>query len=57
MIDMVTKVSPLRRNTTPEEVADVALFFLSDLSRAITAEVTHVDEGFHAIGAVKPNDG
>ncbi|HEX2128827.1 MAG TPA: enoyl-ACP reductase FabI [Solirubrobacterales bacterium] len=35
-------------------VADAALFLLSDLSRAITGEILHVDGGFHALGAVVP---
>jgi meromycolic acid enoyl-[acyl-carrier-protein] reductase len=32
-------------------VADTILFLLSDLSRAITGEIVHVDGGFHAMGA------
>jgi enoyl ACP reductase len=36
----------------PEPVADAALFLLSDLSRAISGEILHVDGGFHAVGAV-----
>jgi enoyl-[acyl-carrier protein] reductase I len=32
-------------------VADAILFLLSDLSRAITGEILHVDGGFHAMGA------
>ena len=32
-------------------VADVALFLLSDLGRAISGEIVHADGGFHAIGA------
>ena len=36
-------------------VADAAVFLLSDLSRAITGEILHVDGGFHAMGApLKP---
>jgi enoyl ACP reductase len=35
----------------PAPVADTALFLLSDLARAITAEIVHVDGGFHAMGA------
>lgn len=36
-------------------VADAALFLLSDLSRAITGEIVHVDGGVHAIGAATPS--
>jgi enoyl-[acyl-carrier protein] reductase I len=35
----------------PVAVADTVLFLLSDLSRRITAEIVHVDGGFHAMGA------
>jgi meromycolic acid enoyl-[acyl-carrier-protein] reductase len=35
----------------PAPVADAALFLLSDLSRAITGEIVHVDGGVHAVGA------
>ena len=31
-------------------VADAINFLLSDASRAITAEIIHVDGGFHAMG-------
>jgi enoyl-[acyl-carrier protein] reductase I len=35
----------------PTPVADAALFLLSDLARATTGEILHVDGGVHAIGA------
>jgi enoyl ACP reductase len=35
----------------PAPVADTICFLLSDLSRAISGEIVHVDGGFHAIGA------
>jgi meromycolic acid enoyl-[acyl-carrier protein] reductase len=38
----------------PAPVADAALFLLSDLARAITGEIVHVDGGVHAIGAAAP---
>ncbi len=37
----------------PDPVADAACFLLSDLSRAVTGEILHVDGGFHAVGAAK----
>jgi meromycolic acid enoyl-[acyl-carrier protein] reductase len=44
--------APLRWDADdPTPVADAALFLLSDLSRATTGEILHVDGGFHAIGA------
>ncbi len=46
------KQAPLDWNTAdPVPVADAVLFLLSDLSRAITGEILHVDGGFHAMGA------
>ena len=44
--------APLGWNTSdPGPVADAVLFLLSDLARAITGEILHVDGGFHAMGA------
>jgi len=42
--------SPLKRTVTIEEVGDSALYLLSDLSRAVTGEILHVDSGYHTVG-------
>jgi enoyl-[acyl-carrier protein] reductase I len=42
--------APLRRTVDTSEVADAAVFLLSDAGRAITAEVLMVDGGYHATG-------
>jgi enoyl-[acyl-carrier protein] reductase I len=42
--------APLRRTVTTEEVGSTALFLLSDLGRAVTGEVLHVDCGYHIVG-------
>ena len=42
--------APLRRTVETAEVADAAIFLLSDAGRAITAEVLMVDGGYHATG-------
>ncbi|MBZ9934761.1 enoyl-ACP reductase FabI [Mesorhizobium sp. BR1-1-16] len=42
--------APLRRTVTIEEVGDSSVYFLSDLSRAVTGEVHHVDSGYHVVG-------
>ena len=42
--------SPLKRNITLDEVADSALFLLSDMSTGITGEVLHVDSGYNIMG-------
>ncbi len=51
MLKACAERAPLRRNITQAEVADAALFLLSDLSRAVTGEVLHVDAGYHVTGA------
>jgi enoyl-[acyl-carrier protein] reductase I len=42
--------APLRRTVTPEEVGDAALYLVSDLSKAVTGEILHVDAGYHVVG-------
>jgi len=42
--------APLHRTVETSEVADAALFLLSDAGRGVTAEVLMVDAGFHAMG-------
>jgi len=42
--------SPLRRNTDPAEVADMAVFLGSNLGRGVTGDVLFVDAGFHIMG-------
>ncbi|MBE9563584.1 MAG: enoyl-ACP reductase [Proteobacteria bacterium] len=52
MLDYFEKNSPLRRNVTIEEVGNVAAFLCSDLSSAVTGEITYVDCGFNILGMV-----
>jgi enoyl-[acyl-carrier protein] reductase I len=42
--------SPLKRNTTIEDVGGAGLYLLSDLSQGVTGEVHHVDSGYHVVG-------
>ena len=42
--------SPLKRNTSLEDVGGSALYLLSDLSSGVTGEVLHVDSGYHTVG-------
>jgi enoyl-[acyl-carrier protein] reductase I len=42
--------SPLRRTVTIEEVGSSGLYLLSDLGRAVTGEIHHVDAGYHVQG-------
>jgi enoyl ACP reductase len=41
----------------PTDVARTALWLLSDWSRGVTAELVHVDGGYHAMGAEPNNSG
>ncbi len=47
--------TPLRRNITADEVGDTAVYLLSDMSRAVTGEVHHVDAGYHIVGMKHPD--
>jgi enoyl-[acyl-carrier protein] reductase I len=51
ILHFVEKHAPLRRNVTIDEVGNVAAFYFSHLSSAITGEVTYVDAGFHNVVA------
>jgi len=42
--------APLRRTVETSEVADAAVFLLSDAGRGVTAEIMMVDGGYHATG-------
>src|SRR6188472_2619274 len=42
--------APLRRTVDTSEVADAAMFLLTDAGRAVTAEILMVDAGYHAVG-------
>ena len=41
--------TPLKGEMIPEDVAGTAVYLASDLSRAVTGEVIHVDKGFHCV--------
>jgi len=49
VLDGVSAVAPLRRNTDPAEVADTAVFLGSNLGRGITGNVIYVDAGFQVM--------
>jgi len=50
MLGHAKERSPMKRNVELDEVGDAALFFASDLSRAITGEILYVDCGCHIMG-------
>jgi enoyl-[acyl-carrier protein] reductase I len=43
------EIVPLKRNITIEDVGNTAAFLCSELAQAITGEIVHVDNGYHAI--------
>ncbi|MPT26988.1 MAG: SDR family oxidoreductase, partial [Achromobacter sp.] len=47
--------APLRRTVTIDEVGDTGMYLLSDLGRAVTGEVHHVDAGYHIVGMKNPD--
>ncbi len=47
--------APLRRTVTIEDVGDAGLYLLSDLSRAVTGELHHVDAGYNIVGMKNPD--
>ncbi len=50
MLEKFSKVAPLRRNVTIEEVGNTAAFLCSDLASGITGEIVHVDCGYSTVG-------
>ena len=50
MKNAASEKSPLKRNITLDEVANSALFLLSDMSSGITGEILHVDSGYNIMG-------
>ncbi len=50
MLAHMEKVSPIRRNVTPEDVGNAAAFLCSDLAAGIAGEILYVDGGYSTIG-------
>lgn len=46
----IEETAPLRRNVTQEEVGDMALAMMSNLSRGVTGEIVYVDSGYNIMG-------
>jgi len=51
ILSFVERSAPLRRNVTIDEVGNVAAFYFSSMSSAITGEITYVDCGFSNVAA------
>ena len=56
MQKVVSGQAPLKQSLTTDDVGDVTVCLLSDLFRAVTGELIHVDMGYHALGMVLPVD-
>jgi len=55
LAEVWSRTAPLAWDTEdPGPVADAACFLLSPLARGITAEIMHVDGGYHAMGCASP---
>lgn len=50
MFGLVEQVAPLRRNIDQNDVGDVATYLCSQVSKSVTGEILHVDNGFHVMG-------
>jgi len=51
LLSRIEKLAPLRRNVTIDEVGNVAAFYFSSLSSAITGEITYADAGYSIVAA------
>ena len=50
ILNKIEETAPLRRNITPQEVANMSVVMLSPLSSGVTGEVIHVDAGYNILG-------
>lgn len=50
LVDYTSQHSPLKRNASLDEIANTALFLLSDLSSGITGQTIYVDAGYSVKG-------
>ncbi len=50
ILDVYKEKSPLKKNITTNDVANVAYFLISDLSSSITGQTIYVDNGFNIVG-------
>lgn len=56
MLSRHEQMTPLKQNTTPEQVGNTAAFLCSDMADGITGEIVHVDGGFHMTAMAAEND-
>lgn len=56
MLKIHESTSPLKRNTTQQDVAGAAVYFLSELSNGVTGEIQYVDSGYNVMGMTSSSD-
>jgi enoyl-[acyl-carrier protein] reductase I len=57
LLSRFERAAPLRRNITIDEVGNVAAFYFSELSSAITGEITYVDGGYNTVAITVDEEG
>ena len=50
ILTQIEENAPLKRNVTQEEVAEMTMVTLSNLSRGVTGEIIYVDAGYNIMG-------
>lgn len=50
ILNKIEETAPLKRNITQEEVGNMTLAVLSNLSSGVTGEIIYVDAGYHIMG-------
>ena len=50
ILSKIEETAPLRRNVTQEEVANMSIAMLSQLSTGVTGEIVYVDGGYNIMG-------
>lgn len=55
MLKIHSDTSPLRRNTTQQDVAGAAIYLMSDLAAGVTGEIHYVDSGYNIMGMTMPS--
>src|SRR5699024_1476767 len=50
ILSKIEEIAPLRHNVTQEEVANMSIAMLSQLSTGVTGEIVYVDGGYNIMG-------
>ncbi len=56
LMNRFERAAPLHRNITIDEIGNVAAFYFSELSSAITGEITYVDCGYNTVAITVDDD-